>query len=183
MLPEGRGGSKGRRAQLPPIPTPCLLPAYSSNPGTCPPCNTRPTRRRTFAVAVALPGASEFLLRYAFLSWPSVDHISGHPMSHQRSVLRHQEFGHLGFVFKIMFPFQPITPWPVQPTLFPTRKFGIMSVLPSLLSLMEERRRNKHGPLSLPRHEPRYMIHAEKGPSNPSPRDYSTSPSKRCETG
>ncbi|KAL2273793.1 hypothetical protein FJTKL_04057 [Diaporthe vaccinii] len=41
--------------------------------------------------------------------------------------------------FKIMFPFQPRTPWPVQPTLFPRRKLEITSVRPSLLSMMEEK--------------------------------------------
>jgi hypothetical protein len=79
-----------------------------------------------------------------------------------------------------MFPFQPGTPWPVQPTLFPRRKLEITSVRPSLLSTKEEkRRRNEHEPMSFPRHEPRYMIRDRKRASKPSPRDYPTSPSEK----
>lgn len=78
-------------------------------------------------------------LRQFFLDWPGVDSWSTHVTSQIGLHLTCQKSIASGFVFKIMFPFQPGTPWPVQPTLFPRRKLEITSVRPSLLSMKEEK--------------------------------------------
>lgn len=76
-----------------------------------------------------------------FPGWPSAVGLDGQPrhISDRYSLDMSKDSFDRFSCFQNHIPFQPITPWPVQHTLFPRRKLDITPAVRPYLSTMEEK--------------------------------------------